>query len=276
MQELGAQGGKARSARMTKAQRSESAKKAALARWKHDSKTVSAPKGDDSSTLERLVVLQNEISDRRKKNNSAREARTWNSESVAKLELVQLLDFVQDQLDLIMRSPSHREGARPFLGDQMSSNNIIEFNRSAEAAKRVRQKLDVWRAANDEWVSATLDLAVELWSARQMHVTDQAFGIWLAENELDETSKDDRAALIGMGQHLETARAVLEDTDRRSLRLIWRDLILPKLVSQSCETAAAPVSAEECPKTDATAQESSEAVSEDGHAECRDRQDHPA
>jgi hypothetical protein len=126
------------------------------------------------------------------------------------------------------------------VADSLPKNpdNVIEINRSRETAKRLRQKLDRFRAANDEWVSAPLDLATELWNARQMHRDNQAFGRWLAENELDDFGKDDRAALIGMGQHLDEARAALEGTGSRSLQWIWRDRILPNLSSLPDEDAA--------------------------------------
>jgi hypothetical protein len=48
-----------------------------------------------------LRELREEISRRRKENNSQREKRTWNSESVVKLELVKLLDWIENELDKI-------------------------------------------------------------------------------------------------------------------------------------------------------------------------------
>jgi hypothetical protein len=49
-----------------------------------------------------------------------------------------------------------------------------------------------------------------------MFNADRDFSVWLAENELDDIKKDERAALIGMAGNIERARRVLEETERTS------------------------------------------------------------
>jgi hypothetical protein len=110
------------------------------------------------------------------------------------------------------------------------NNNLVEINHSAEAAKRLRQKITAWNAATETWIVATLELAAELQVARQMHQSNQAFGLWLAENELDDLSKNNRAALLKMGSY-RLLRAVLEETTLRSPELIWRYEIQPRLIA---------------------------------------------
>jgi hypothetical protein len=119
---------------------------------------------------------------------------------------------------------------------------------SEEMANRLRQSLDRYHAATAEWVSATLDLASELWNARQMHPNNKAFGIWLIQNDLDDLHKNARAALIGMGQHLDETRLALEQTNSRSLELIWTHEIMPGLASSDgSEDAATSQSGEYLP-----------------------------
>src|SRR5271157_3050056 len=120
------------------------------------------------------------------------------------------------------------------------SNEIIPINAKGEIAKELRRIYEQWHNAGQAWASSTLAFAEKLWEARQQHDSNHAFGIWLAENEIDGLGKDDRAALINMGQHLELTRIALEETDSRSPRLIWRDLIEPKLSSQPCEHELIP------------------------------------
>jgi len=106
-------------------------------------------------------------------------------------------------------------------------------------AERIRKALDRYQSAGVEWVAATLELATELWRARLQHASDNAFGDWLAENELDILTKDERAALIGMGKNGSASKRVLETTSRRSIRHIWLEEIKPQIeaVSPSGETS---------------------------------------
>ena len=142
------------------------------------------------------------------------------------------------------------------------SSNLIEFSSHADTALRLRRSLDRWRAATEEWIEATLDLAGQLWQARQQFTGDREFGYWLVENEMDDLGKNDRAALIGMGQHLELSRRTLEDTERSSPRYVWEDVIKPKLLSLSRESTSTSTSTPELPKHDFPAEKSDEAPAE--------------
>lgn len=155
------------------------------------------------------------------------------------------------------------------------STNIIEINPSAEAAKRLRQKLDAWFSATKQWNQAMLELATELWKARQMHPSNHAFGIWLAENDLLDLSSHDRAALINMASYPELTQAALKETDRCSLQHIWTDIIQPKVLTAeaakraaelaSCSTeqdALIQTTSLEPPKSDLPTAESNDAASE--------------
>lgn len=111
------------------------------------------------------------------------------------------------------------------------------LNASTQLAVELRHALNRWRSATEEWIEATLALASKLLEARNQHPSNKAFGVWLAQEELLDLSDDDRAALIGMAQHLSLSRSVLKETDRRSVRLIWLESIKPQidLSSQCCE-----------------------------------------
>lgn len=119
--------------------------------------------------------------------------------------------------------------------------------------ERIRKALDRYKSASVEWVAATMALARELWQARLHHVSDNAFGAWLTDNDLDDLGKDTRAALLAIGKHEKISRRVLEVTSRRSPRTIWKEEIQPQIieaaVSQRCETSPARTSKSETPKT---------------------------
>jgi hypothetical protein len=50
---------------------------------------------------------------------------------------------------------------------------------------RIRDAFKRYRDAGEEWIEATLALASELLATRQDHTSNQAFAVWLVENELD-------------------------------------------------------------------------------------------
>lgn len=73
----------------------------------------------------------------------------------------------------------------------------------------------------EDWIEGSLQLAQGLALGRKEFPADKAFGVWLAENNHDHVSHQDRAALIGMASDIDLARDVLTQTNRRSYRLIW-------------------------------------------------------
>ena len=83
---------------------------------------------------------------------------------------------------------------------------------------------------SQEWVEGVLEMASDIHEARDhFQNDDRRFGIWTIENEIDFFNQDDRNALVNMGAHLELARIVLEETQRRSFQLIWREEMKTRL-----------------------------------------------
>ena len=103
-------------------------------------------------------------------------------------------------------------------------------------AQRIRTLYDDWKTASEGlqqaakvWIEVTLNLAKEFHEARQELSSNQAFAKWLAVNALDNIGHQDRAAFIKMGENLELTRIALEETNRKSIQLIWRKEIEPRL-----------------------------------------------
>jgi hypothetical protein len=88
-------------------------------------------------------------------------------------------------------------------------------------ANELKTTFDRWKQAEQDWIERTLDLAKGFYEARQNYKTDNDFGIWLEKNSIN-IQKNDRAAFIHLGAHLEIAREILQTTKSRSPRLIWK------------------------------------------------------
>jgi hypothetical protein len=84
-------------------------------------------------------------------------------------------------------------------------------------------------SGHSDWIKGAIGLAEDFYQARQEFLSNQEFAVWLAENELDYFDKDDRAALINLGEHLEVTKEVLKETKSISYRLIWRDEVQPRV-----------------------------------------------
>lgn len=109
-----------------------------------------------------------------------------------------------------------------------------------DTATRLRRSFDRWWQAGDEWASSTICLAADLWSARQEHRSNQDFGAWLVAHNLNDLTKDDRSALINIGEHLDAAaQSFILKTANRSPRLIWSEMKKERMrsSSQQCEHA---------------------------------------
>ena len=84
--------------------------------------------------------------------------------------------------------------------------------------------------------------------ARKRLGSDQAFGAWLNEAGYGERiTRQDRAALLNMAEHLGRTREILARTSRWSWRLIWEEEIQPGLPS-----VGQPASGEPANGTDKT------------------------
>ncbi|MBO0735247.1 MAG: hypothetical protein J2P48_01555 [Alphaproteobacteria bacterium] len=62
--------------------------------------------------------------------------------------------------------------------------------------------------------------------ARGKFPSNNEFADWLIRHRIGY-NKNDRVALIGMGNHPDATRTVLQHTERRSYRLIWEREISP-------------------------------------------------
>ena len=83
------------------------------------------------------------------------------------------------------------------------------------------------------WVDGTLELINILDDARNRFPSDKEFGAWLTDNGYgeDRITRNDRRALLNMAEHPQHTREVLNQTHRRSWRLIWEEEIQPLLHS---------------------------------------------
>jgi len=102
------------------------------------------------------------------------------------------------------------------------------------------QLLEMWfsadkrcSAAIENWVEGSIQKAKTLCAIRAALPADQDFGAWVDQHKLG-LSKDDRAALIGLGYLDEdTLRDILTKSESRSYRVIWRDHRPLKLVKDA-------------------------------------------
>src|SRR6516164_6338961 len=80
------------------------------------------------------------------------------------------------------------------------------------------------------WIEGTLELIQILDKAREDFASDKEFGHWLKQKG-PPINEMDRKAYLNMALNMDLTRKILEQTERRSPQLIWREEIQPKLVS---------------------------------------------
>lgn len=97
---------------------------------------------------------------------------------------------------------------------------------------RVRRALDGFKGAQDNWKEHALALAIELRAARLECGNNNKFGIWLAENDCDDLARNDRQALVNIGEYIDLAREVFSTTSRTSLQHIWLKELQPMTLHQ--------------------------------------------
>jgi hypothetical protein len=87
------------------------------------------------------------------------------------------------------------------------------------------------------WIEGTLELIQILDKARIDFASDKEFGHWLKQKG-PPINEMDRKAYLNMARNMDLTRKILEQTERRSPQLIWREEIQPKSVSanQPAET----------------------------------------
>ncbi|WP_439399268.1 hypothetical protein ACRQ5Q_17880 [Bradyrhizobium sp. PMVTL-01] len=105
-----------------------------------------------------------------------------------------------------------------------------EMNALARAAKQAYERS---KESRTDFIASTFELAAVLRKARDKLRSDQAFCTWINKAGLRSISKDDRAALLKIGDNVKAARAYFhENEDAWS----WR------LCAQSVSQAAKPAS----------------------------------
>jgi len=97
----------------------------------------------------------------------------------------------------------------------------LESGKLDRLALRIKDDIAKIDRTREDWVNTTLDLAAALAEAREHFKSNQAFGLWLEENQF-LLSENDRAALIAFGQDVERARIILGQTESRSVQVIYR------------------------------------------------------
>jgi hypothetical protein len=144
------------------------------------------------------------------------------------LSLAQALDIVRGNETTPETQTAKLRELRRLSDDQ----TLVKWAARAIAAL-AKQKRGV-----KDWIDATMELADVLARARERIGSDNEFGDWLDRNKIT-IGKDDRAALIRIGQYPEVARGILARTQRHSLRLIDRYELQPVLSKMDDGFAAA-------------------------------------
>jgi hypothetical protein len=111
------------------------------------------------------------------------------------------------------------------------TDNTILKSYLDEAWAKIEKGLQQEGEGRKNWIDGTLALINILHDARERFPSDNEFGKWLSESGYGESriSRQDRAALLNMALHPAATRKALEETHRRSWRLIWEQDIQPGL-----------------------------------------------
>jgi len=116
--------------------------------------------------------------------------------------------------------------------------NVIKMPAPLERlATRIKADIVKRDEGREQWITATLDMCEALAEAREHFRDDNnAFGRWCDDNDIlpGIDNRDERAAAVAIGSHLDIAREVLSKTTRTSLRLIRKEELAPRL-SQRCD-----------------------------------------
>jgi hypothetical protein len=116
----------------------------------------------------------------------------------------------------------------------IGTDNIIHMPEPLEQiGRRIDEAYEQTQRGRQQWIEGTLKLASALADARDHFPSNNAFGVWIAENGHNHIGDHDRAALINMASPIaiDITRIVLHDTMRTSWRLIWEQEIEPRLGS---------------------------------------------
>jgi hypothetical protein len=95
-------------------------------------------------------------------------------------------------------------------------------------ALAIRNDLAREAANRQEWIAIKVSLCRRHGEAKRKYGDLISFGRWFDENVGDLISKDERAAYVAMGEHIEIAKQVLTATTRNSVQHIYRQEFLPR------------------------------------------------
>jgi hypothetical protein len=109
-----------------------------------------------------------------------------------------------------------------MITETATSDNTIPLT-LVRAGREIDAGFARAQRGTEDWIEGSLQLAQGLALGRKEFPSDPLFGAWLKENNHDHVNKNDRAALIGLASDIDRARTVLQETESRSYRLIWRD-----------------------------------------------------
>jgi hypothetical protein len=99
--------------------------------------------------------------------------------------------------------------------------NVVHLpTKGEQIAKKIRADIEGMKKSEADWAAYVIDLCEQVAEARALYPSNQEFGAWWDAQGFG-LNKNDRAALIAMGENIEAARACLAVTERRSLQYIY-------------------------------------------------------
>lgn len=104
-------------------------------------------------------------------------------------------------------------------------------------AERIRKACKTVLDSKEAWVETTIELAMAFAEARDRISGNREYYTWIVQNELDIINRMDRHALISMARHIEISRIVLQETQRTSWQMVWKQEIQPRISSMTTESA---------------------------------------
>jgi hypothetical protein len=112
-------------------------------------------------------------------------------------------------------------------------STVVQMRPLESDAELIRAGWSQSQQGRQDWIEGSLKMIQGLSNGRSACRSDRDFNLWLIDNELDYLGHQDRAALLNMGQDLGLAKRALEESDRTSYQLIWREWMKPRFTSAS-------------------------------------------
>src|SRR6516225_9017729 len=116
---------------------------------------------------------------------------------------------------------------KPPSGGGLMSDHVIPLpSRLERAAIKIKKAISTRNGPIQDWIDANIELAEALIEARhEFGDNDAAFGVWCRYNGFakDILRKRERMALIDMGANPQEMREVLQNTEQRSISLIYKN-----------------------------------------------------